>query len=103
MRILFNIWRRITRRNRSWQIAESKMKHHGTVFDGAINVDLIGTMPDTMKNEPNLTPEEKALRAEETRRKVREVALRTGCELEKKLRKTTFTPYNDRTRYKAAA
>jgi len=90
-------------KNRSWQITESKMKHYGTVFDGAINIDLIGTMPDTRNNESDLTPEERALRREEIRRKVREVASRTGRELEKKYRKTTFTPYNDRTRYKVVA
>lgn len=103
MRILSSIWRRITRKNRSWQIAESRMKHYGTVFDGAINVDLIGTMPDTRKNEPNLTPEEKALWREEIGRKIRETALRTARRRDEMLRKTTFTPPCSRgIRYKAA-
>jgi len=90
MRLFTSIWRRITRKNRYPELY------------GGINVDLIGTMPDTRKNGPNLTPEEKALRREEIGRKIRETALRTARRRDEMLRKTTFTPYNDRTRYKAA-
>jgi hypothetical protein len=92
MKILEKAWRKITGKNRSQE------------FDQGINVDLIGTMSDTRKNDPNLTPEEMALRAEENRRKIRIMFIDGVRKREEMLRKTTYNPPCSRgIRYKAVA
>ncbi|MFA6437543.1 MAG: hypothetical protein WC242_00205 [Candidatus Paceibacterota bacterium] len=92
MKLLTNIWRRITGRNLPQE------------FYQGINVNLIGTMPDTRKNDPNLTSEEMALRAKENREKIERMFIESMLKREKILHKTTFhTPYSRGIRYKAAA